>query len=305
MLWRVVAFLIALPVAADAATPGPSPAAVPSDQITVTATKLRPEELRDRADSFVRASGVLTGEATLARWVEPVCPKALNLAPQYAAIVEARLREIARAARVPVARASCRANIAVSFVPDGNAVARAVAAKAPRRFAQLAGPARAALLDGAAPIRWWYATGRQQKDGVPGTTTPPPNFVGTGEGGGSSLPTLDGGSFASYGDSLIANPTVRVLTGATIVVDITRTDGLPLEAVVAYTAMVAFAEIRSADFAPPYSILGLFDRANGATHLSDWDTAFLAAIYRVPHARAARQQRGLLVRELVAGLPKR
>ncbi len=41
-------------------------------------------------------------------------------------------------------------------------------------------------------------------------------------------------------------------------------------------------------------------RARG---LSDWDRAFLAALYRIPHARAGRQQRGLLVREIVAALP--
>ncbi len=290
--------ILAVPAVAVAVVPDNGS----SDQITVTATKLRPEEARDRADTFVRSLGVLSGEATLARWVEPVCPKALNLAPQYAAIVETKLRAIATAARVPVARTPCHANIAVSFVPDGGAVVRQIAAKSPRRFAELAGSARAALLDGTAPIRWWYATGRRHKDGVAASTAPPPIMVGSGEGGGSVLPTLDGGSYSSYGDSLLATPTVRVLTGATVVVDIARTDGLPLDAVVSYAAMVAFAEIKAADFAPPYSILGLF-QPGGARGLSDWDRAFLAALYRVPHARAGRQQRGLLVREIVAALP--
>ena len=298
--WRA-----ALAIAAVAAAPSAAAPPEPGDQITVTANRLRPEELRDRADSFVRSVGVLNGEATLARWVEPVCPKALNLAPQYAALVEAKLRAIAAAARIPVARVPCRANIAVSFVPDGGALVRQIATRSFIPFARMPAVTRTALLDGNAPIRWWYATGREQKDGGPTSRSPPPILAGNGQGGGSVLPTLDGGSSKSYGDSLLSTATVRVLTGATVVVDITRTEGLPLDTVVAYAAMVSFAEIRAAEFAPPYSILGLFEPGSSARKLSNWDSAFLTALYRIPHARAGRQQRGLLVREMVAALPDR
>ena len=75
-------------------------------------------------------------------------------------------------------------------------------------------------------------------------------------------------------------------------------EGQPLTAVADYAAFVAFAEIRPNDPSPAGSILAMFD-AGGRPEFTDWDRAFLAALYRIPLDRMGRRHRGLLVRELV------
>ena len=92
-----------------------------------------------------------------------------------------------------------------------------------------------------------------------------------------------------------------MLRSATVVVDVTRTDGLPLAAVASYAAMVAFAELRPGA-APPGSVLGLFAGAPVERDPTAWDLAFLRALYRLPLDRTARRQRGLLVSDLVTAV---
>ena len=54
-----------------------------------------------------------------------------------------------------------------------------------------------------------------------------------------------------------------MLEAATVIVDISRFERMPQDAVATYAAMVAFAEIRHAGFGSPGSILGLFARQGG------------------------------------------
>ena len=91
----------------------------------------------------------------------------------------------------------------------------------------------------------------------------------------------------------------RALIRATVVIDLDRVEGRLLDSVAAYAAFVAFAEIRPSEPPPAGSILELFGTAAGAPGVTDWDMAFLRALYRMPLDRQARRHRGLLVREMV------
>ena len=162
--------------------------------------------------------------------------------------------------------------------------------------------ARRALEDGAAPIRWWYTTAARGKDGVPVASVTPPwiGIVGASKGAGM-LPTGNArGSTYSHSSSMISTGGQRTLHAATIIIDVDRARGRPIDAIASYVAMVAMAELSVGT--PPLvgSILDLIGEAGAMRDLTGWDTAFLRALYRLPHDREARYHRGRLVRDLAA-----
>ena len=92
---------------------------------------------------------------------------------------------------------------------------------------------------------------------------------------------------------------MRALYGATVVVDATKAGKTSIDAIAAYAAIVAFAEMDATDPPPPDSVLGLFQPNSIESSLTDWDMAFLKSLYRMPLDRRARIQRGHLVEALL------
>jgi hypothetical protein len=293
---------LGLVLGAGLAPPLSAPEADSDGPIVVTGTLLSPDEVRRRAVEFVRGTGVASGQTPAARWAEPVCPRVLGLGTEQARVVEAKMRAIARAAGIAAARAPCRANIAVSFAADAGEVVRTVDRRSPRRLAEVPAAARQALLEGPAPIRWWYVTDTRSRHGMRGRGNPAVFAQGDGdshsEGGGSML-SAGVPSIQHYDSSKISTQAHRVLTSATVVVDAGGVKGMPLDAVASYAAFVAFAEIRALDFTPPGSILGLFQGPSASQELTEQDLAFLRALYRLQLDRGARHHRGTIVRELI------
>ncbi len=281
---------------------GPVGAAPPQsgqDQaIIVNGVRQAPADPRKQAVDFVAAMGVATDQQPAARWVVPVCLRALGLADQYTAIVEAKMRAIALDAHVPLANQPCRTNVAVQFALDGGAVVRDLLKRAPDRLGNLRGAEKTALADRAVPVRWWYNSGRRTKDGTRGTDIPA-GLVGGALGSGQTIVPVsnDSESFQQFGSSIIGTRIIRELTQATVIVDLTRASGVTLDAVAAYAALVAFAEIKPG-VAPDASILGVFDATERLRDLSPADRAFLRALYRLPLDREARAQRGLMIRDV-------
>ena len=129
-------------------------------------------------------------------------------------------------------------------------------------------------------------------------TSPPPYISGNGQGGGPFIPANIPVA-QRYTSSIVSTQTVRVLQTATVLVDIDRVEGMTLDAVASYVALVALAEINAEGFAAPGSILGLFAPPEGPEMLTDWDRTFLRALYDLPLDREARLQRGHLIGALV------
>lgn len=275
------------------AAAGAASAAEPSTSDTINVIGRTPERARREAQDFVRKVSV--AERPVARWIEPICPRVLGVAPEIGKRVRKTIREIARTADIGIAREPCRTNIAISFVGDGGAVVRKIAAKAPGRLAELSAQDRAALLDGDAPIRWWHATEMRTRDGIRTTGNEAPPFAQSSGPGGVPM---GGEVYFQYNSSIAGTQMVRVLKAATVIIDANRTTGMPLDSVAAYAAMVSLAEIRPGDGAPANSILSLFSDG-GPRNLTTLDANFLRALYRLPLDRTALAQRGLLVRGLL------
>ena len=282
--------------------------------IVVKGTKIDPKEARQRAVEFIKRAGVAKGQKQVARWVVPVCIKVIGLRDDQAARIEQSMLGIAREARMAIARPKCDPNITVSFTSDPKQVVQEIKKRRAHQLRELSFADQERVLTGDAPVRWWYATQMLDRDGVKENNISAPWLAGAGgagvQGTGAdpvSLPMADGvtGTQQYNSGSNVRTPTVRSLYGATVVVDAGKVGKTPIDAVAAYSAMVAFAEMDASDPPPPDSVLGLFQPDSVETSLTDWDLAFLKSLYRMPLDRRSQIQRGHLVEALLdERLPK-
>lgn len=286
----------------SSAAPGRGP------EIHVIGRPITAAELRKQANDFVRQTGVANGSDPVARWLEPVCPKVVGIKPEYAAIVETRMREIAELSGIATADQGCQGNIAISFTTDGPRLMQQIARKSPSRLAELPPHMRDRLLTNDAPIRWWYNIRTQGADGM-SVANSDSLLVSAGATDGRTFSGGIGGESAigngtqtvqAYRSTLIGTQSVRALFRATVVIDVNLAQGQSLDAVAAYAAMVAFAETAPIDQAMPNSILGLFDPGNAYSAPTDWDISLLRTLYAMPHDRAGWKQRRMLVSAIVA-----
>ena len=267
--------------------------------IVVTGQRPTREQARERAVTFVRQVGIARGDTSAARWSDPVCPRVLGIAQPYSGIVEARMREIATAAGMRVAAAGCTTNVSVSFVGDAAGLMREIDRRSPTRLQEVPRDARDAMLNGDSPIRWWYLTERRSGHQMRNAAQSLQTEGGVGGGSQQASNSLDVESLSQYNSSLISTQMARAIIDANVVIDLDRVEGRSLQAVAAYAAFVAFSEVRPSDPPPAGSILGMFGTEQGVRGLTDWDMAFLRALYQLPLDRPARRHRGILVRDMV------
>ncbi len=270
-------------------------AATETDNNIVVTGQTR-DAARDKAQAFIRATGVAAGDRPATRWEDPVCPKVMGLAAHQAKQVLHRFRTVATEAGVELGGAGCPTNVVISFVKDGAALVRDLSKRSSSLLNEVAPEKRDALRNGAQPIRWWYRSELVGK-GKRGKSAGVPNAI-LGDHG--NVPTHgDTDSLSQYTSSIISTQTMRVLRSATVVVDATKLQRRPLEAVAAFAAMVALAELKDDAAHTAGTILGLFDANSVLVDLSQQDRNFLTALYRLRLDRSARQHRGSLVAEMM------
>jgi hypothetical protein len=255
----------------------------------VTGSRPNREQVRDQAVDYVRQVGVARGQVPAARWIDPACPRVLGIAEPYAQVVEARMRTIAQEAGIRVADKGCDPNISVSFVGNAEALMKVIDRRSPTRLQEVPSEAREALLNGDAPIRWWYLTEERTRDGIRRVT-----FTIQTEG----LPLVVEG-FNHYNSSNISTQMNRAIVEASVVIDLDRVEGRRLDTVADYAAFVAFAEVRASATPPPGSVLAMFGQEVEAHGLTERDRTFLRALYRLPLDRPALRHRGRLVHDMI------
>jgi hypothetical protein len=265
------------------------PPSDPGDSIVVTGSRLTREQVREQAVDYVRQVGVARGQLPAARWTDPVCPRVRGIAERYAQVVEARMRAIAQEAGIRTADKGCDPNISVSFVGNAEALMNVIHRRAPHRFLEVPPEAREALIKGDAPIRWWYLTEERTKYGVPRVT-----YTIQMDG-----PPLVVDAFGHYTSSIISTQMNRAILDASVVIDLDRVEGRRLDAIAAYAAFVAYAEVRPSATPPPGSVLGMFGAEVESHGLTEQDMTFLRALYRLPLDRPARHHRGRLVHDMI------
>lgn len=264
-----------------------------SSDATITVTGRKPAEVRREAQAFVKVTGV--AERPVARWIDPICPAALEVREDVARRVEARVREIAATAGARVAPSACSPNLKIVFSTNAQGLVREVASRT-GVFSDLDADDRAVLHGASAPVRWWHTVQERTKDGLRAMASDTPPAAGMNVGSGAV--TLGGLVHQQYRSSILSSQMVRGIIAAKVVIDVKLAEGVPLDSVAAYAALVGLAEIKLGEDAPLNSILGLFT-PNGSRELTPLDSNFLAALYKLPLDRTALAHRGLLVRGLV------
>ncbi|MCC2981079.1 hypothetical protein [Sphingomonas sp. IC4-52] len=269
-----------------------------SGSIVVLGSKMK--ERRERANAYVRATGIARGQLPAARWVEAVCPKVGGVGPETAAIVDERIRALATEVGAPLAGPGCTPNAIVTFTNDAKGVVRRVLTRAPHQFKDVPLGERDKLRNGDAPIRWWHVIATGDADGVPPVAMQP-SFVSIDGGtGGFGLPMGQGGVQLRYKEGAISSQATRSIIGAAVVIDVGRAGpGRDLRALGDYAAMVALAEFRPSQPPPSDSLLAMFETNEPASGATPNDVALLTQLYAVPLDREARAHRRMLAEALV------
>lgn len=291
MRWRVC--VVALASAILWGAPAASSARSPSSEDTIVVTGEREKAARQKAESYVRELRVATGEQPTARWFDPICPRALGLGKEHAAIVEEQIRQIVRDVGAPLAGRGCDPNFAIAFTDGPERIVKHIAGSRgglPLRDAR-------ELKEGNAPMRWWYNTDLRSTDGMPASDASVP-WATLDSPSYSPLPTGSSGSLPQYNSSMVSTQSVRTIYSATVVIDVNRAEGVPLKSVVDYAALVGLSEI-ALGASPTDSVLSLF-QPGGSRALSGRDRAFLRSLYQIAMDRESDRQRRAIVKEMVS-----
>ena len=120
----------------------------------------------DRTLSALRSmSASSAGQIT--RFETAVCPVAIGLPQAQAAVVQARIREIAKQAGLAEAKVGCDPNLVVAIAEDGQAFVRELRRRHPGLFSDLSLHEWERLEAWPGPAWSWRMTRAARRDGVP------------------------------------------------------------------------------------------------------------------------------------------
>lgn len=266
-------------------------------EIVVQGRRMSEREVRQEARGFVTTFAAPSFNDQYARWNLPICPVVQGLSPEHAKIVVDKIRLIATEAGARVAKPACDGNIVIVFTDDARAVYRKVAARRTQMFQYNAvtPDEHKVLSESDMPVRWWYGRALADAFGVPASHDRSP--VAGGD--------FNSGSVMIYGGGSNIRSNVRVdQTAVAALVDVKLAEGVRLDALAAYIGMVTLAAHRiPVRPVAVTSIVNLFDAERAPeTDLTEWDRAYLKALYKVPANLALAAQRAAISREMAASM---
>lgn len=237
---------------------------------------------------FVDDITVLTG-GQVARFYEPVCVLSEGLPPDYNAVVEARVDELARAAGIAVdKRSGCAPNLIVLVADDSADVAGVLRRRRPEIFEGLNAAEISRVVASGGPVRSWQRTEASWANGEP-------ILDRRNEYLGRDVHLFHGAPAA-----LLRTSTRQSLRLSVVVFDVDAIDGLTLMQIADHAAMLGLAPTRAAGLDGGRSILSLFAASPAGRRelpaVTRWDLAYLRALYRIGAAMDGGAHRSLLTR---------
>ena len=242
---------------------------------------------RRTASRFVESIGAPVSSRRLARWHDTVCVSVANLSAEPAQYLVDRVSRLAEDMGVRSGEPGCTANVVIIAAVDAPAVARGLVEENRTAFSPggsgmtLSKAALENFKTADRAVRWWHIslptdseTG-QRAVRLPGEDAPTTNV-----------------SRASRLRSDIRDDLNKVI----IIIDVDRIGETTFTQLADYVAMIAMAQIdASAETAGLPTVLNLFDDPQGTPGLSDWDLAYLTALYKAePNRTSAQSQAGNL-----------
>jgi len=237
------------------------------------------EALEQRVRDFVGALTQAPPRGQLSRFEWEACPVAIGLTePQKAAVVS-RMRQVARAADVPLGGTGCRPNVLVAVTRDKRAFIEALSRTVPRLFTDMSRGELRRVLNEPHASAWQGQGPPLDAEGHPleqarlvdpktGAVNPEPVYVGS-----TTRPA-----------SRITAPSRVHFSAAVVVIEANALDGLTTTQLADYAAMRGFAKTDPARLppSPPPTILTVLDvPMEGAVPitLTEWDLGFLRGLY--------------------------
>ncbi len=265
-------------------------------------------------------------ERPLARWEDDICVGAVGLSAQDAQALIDRISARARSVGLDPGAPGCRANVMVIYAPDADVLTRQIVDQrrdllgyyADGSAVAAGGMALDEFANTSRPVRWWYigsegAGAIQNRPGVEMDRQSSGRELAAAAAGGDSgsASGLSSGDIQGM-DSVRTNGTRartalrNELTYALVIVDARRVANLQPSAWMDYVAMVSLAQIDPhANTRPFDSILNLFSTADSSqSALSQWDDAYLKALYRARRDAGGNRQFGDVARRMAENITR-
>lgn len=274
-------------VAQDPQTPPADPTVTDLGEIIVNN---RPA--REVATSFVDIVGAPATSRNLARWHGTVCVSVANLANEPAQYLIDRVSTVAAGLGLPAGEPGCVANVVIVAAVDASSVANAMVDEWTLAFRPGgSGMTRSLSVlndfrNTDRPVRWWQVSS--------------PVDSNTGERA-VRLPGEDAPAVNVSRASRLRTDIRDDLAKVFIVIDVDKLEGVTIVQLADYVAMIAMAQV---DIKAPTeglpTVLNLFNAPNSTPGLTDWDMAYLQALYRAEpnrttHGAQAADLAGLML----------
>ena len=226
--------------------------------------------LEEQVRSFLGEVALPEPNLRPARWHNRVCVGVANLRQEPAQLVIDRISQVALDVGLTPGEPGCVPNILIVATNDGSAAASGLFQARRRAFLPGGGDMvrrRSAFdefRDGEAPIRWWHVVS--------------PIDRSTGKLA-TRLPGFDPPLTAGLGSRLRTD--IRSdLNRVVIILDLTKLEDLNFQQIADYSAMIALSQVDSrSDFSNYDSILALMPSQRDRSGITEWDMAYLNALY--------------------------
>ncbi len=226
------------------------------------------------------------------RWNERagVCVGVANLSREASQAIADRVSDVAAMLGMAVGEPGCGPNVMIIATEEASALAAALVERSPNAFrpyyAGAAGSRRRLELFVTTdrPVRWWHVSMPVTvATGAPAVRLP-----------GEEEPRR------IRGDGLLTAAVRNEFRRAFVIFDIDQVEGLTLRQLSDYIAMVAFAQIDpDADIGSFPSILNVVANPDIAQEMTDWDRAYLDALYGTElNRRAPASQLGQVANDM-------
>jgi hypothetical protein len=276
MLIQLAMALAAQAAAGPAAAP---PAAQPdTSEIVVQGTRIGKQQIRD----FVKSVTDVPYGGQVARFHAAACPSAVGLSDPFNAAVVERMRRVASAAGIRLARTPCTPNVFLIVTNDKRSAIESLERKYPAYFDGLSSKDVHDLAHSPEPAVAWQVRSRLSADG---DLLEKP--------AGTDTYRVQG----TFNPSRIRTSTKPTFMASLVVVDIKAAAGLTTTELADYALMRAFAaadprRVLKTGVPTILGVLGQPDNAALPITLTYWDLGLLKALYSTDNAYYARYQRG-------------
>jgi len=289
----------------------PPGAAKPANSTSVAPVTVEaaapPKVIEKQTWNFVEAYAAASPKLDLiARWREPICVQVVNLPPEQAAMVKARVVQVAKGLGLPSRPAGCASNIQIVLTSQPQAFLDNVAKNDEQALGFHWRSDLKKLKTVTHPIQGWYKTATQSgkiaDDGLAfavlkdaaGNDIPNPGDAFPKARAGESVDLPENPSPQGCAGSLITDCERSIFKNELVVVDSHAVQGKDLGAVADYLAMMALSQIKPAETCSPLpSIFDLLVKTPCAGRdppgeLTAADAAYLTALYASdPEVKAA------------------